>query len=311
MEPASSTRSATCRWPWAWPPFWPTAHSTSPHSVRSRPSPTHRWMRAPSATFALRAMRATGARLRILDPGQNVSLERRGVADFRTGGRIGTHFGPGPRSLDLWGGLEPRTAADADAFRIVKLSRPAARAWFLPSSAVASDDLFDHWMATRARSWTRWTMPGRCNRLVRSPVEWEVTLDVGEPGGCSSPTGRSPMAGQDQPGRWTEQRVREHRPGVSGQEQGGPGSGCSSTGRAGVGLATELRRRRSACGTGDLGGFLADLADGILSFSSGVAAAVRKWNTGRLRLSVLLEAASWRVQSAWRSWGPPGTRPGS
>ncbi|MDR3622016.1 MAG: hypothetical protein P4L85_21885 [Paludisphaera borealis] len=136
----------------------------------------------PQGEIAFRAMRATGVGLRVLDPTEASGLRRRGATDFQPRATLETLSDPVLARWLLGANWNPEHRAEADEFMILKPSDPAARAWFLPSTAVPKSDIFDDWngdprpvldLIDRARP---------LKTVVRSPVDWEVMVDVDEPG---------------------------------------------------------------------------------------------------------------------------------
>lgn len=138
---------------------------------------------SPHRAFAFRAMRAAGVAVRVLDPGETFHLGRRGVTDFQPAAVLETITDPALARWLFGASWNPEHRAEADSFMLLKRTEPAARAWFVPSSAAASAELFDRWDGEDPRPVLDLMDHARPLRSVdRSPVEWDVTLDVEEPG---------------------------------------------------------------------------------------------------------------------------------
>jgi hypothetical protein len=137
---------------------------------------------APQRETAFRAMRAAGVGLRVLDPTESAGLRVQGATDFLPEATLERLDDP---ILARWlygPDWNPEHRPEADAFGILKPTEAAARAWFIPATAAPTAAVFDPGdgdprpildLIDRARA-----LP----TVVRSPVEWEVALEVDEPG---------------------------------------------------------------------------------------------------------------------------------
>ncbi len=136
----------------------------------------------PRREAAFRAMRAAGVGLRVLDPTESAGLQAQGADDFLPDATLERLDDPVLARWLLGADWNPEHRPEADAFGIVKPTEAAARAWFIPATAAPSTSVFDSVngdprpildLIDRARA-----LP----TIVRSPVEWEVALEVDEPG---------------------------------------------------------------------------------------------------------------------------------
>lgn len=136
----------------------------------------------PQREAALRAMRVSGVGLRVLDPTELAGLRVQGVNDFLPSATLETLNDPVLARWLFGADWNPEHRPEADAFGILKPTEAAARAWFIPSTAAPNAAVFDVSngdprpvldLIDRARA-----LP----TVVRSPVDWEVALDVDEPG---------------------------------------------------------------------------------------------------------------------------------
>jgi hypothetical protein len=136
----------------------------------------------PQRDTAFRAMRAAGVGLRVLDPSEASGHRIQGAADLQKRATLETFSDPALARWLFGASWNPEHRPEADAFMILKPSEPAARAWFLPSTAVPSADLFDRWTGDPRPVLDLIDRARPLRTVVRSPIDWEVALDVEEPG---------------------------------------------------------------------------------------------------------------------------------
>ena len=229
----------------------------------------------PQRETTFRAMRASGVGLRVLDPTEAFGLRLQGPTDLLPKATVETLNDPVLARWLFGADWNPEHRPEADAFGVLKTSETAARAWFIPATVAPNAAVFDQVngdprpvldLIDRARA-----LP----RIVRSPVDWEVALEVDEPGWVlisqlDDPQWRARIGSND--GR--EDEPANIAPAFRVGNQGGAWQRVYIDKPRGGRPPSDLRRPGSSAGAGDLGGFLAALAHGAVLFSSGVAARV-------------------------------------
>jgi hypothetical protein len=79
-------------------------------------------------------------------------------------------------------GWNPGCRPEADQFLLLKPSEPAARAWFFPSAGLAGENLLERWDGDPGPILDLFDRARPLRAVARSPEEWEIAVDVDEPG---------------------------------------------------------------------------------------------------------------------------------
>ncbi len=137
----------------------------------------------PARSLALRAMRAAGVDLRIVDPIEAARLPQQDVGDDPLIADVESISDPALARWMFGPDWNPEKQPRADEFLIMRLARPSPRAWFIPSGAVGSSSAQDDWSGDPRVVLELLDRARPLAATQRSPVAWDVRLEgVDRPG---------------------------------------------------------------------------------------------------------------------------------